>query len=181
VSHTSDAYADLKVLKACIDTDTAPTFTVINSVWRWFLDVEFTLPIPVLDMPEASRETITRDVVTEMADIFADFDAKASSDPDFDPNSDSKVHTLNALWRELAGLYAPLLNSSVGTLPPEVLDMVYPQAIGHLAVSSGMDLDEAVDRVKNDPVLRMMMRRDGLDPDMALTRFDPNFDPDEFL
>jgi len=38
-----------------------------------------------------------------------------------------------------------------------------------------------VDRVKNDPVLRMMMRRDGLDPDMALARFDPNFDPDEFL
>lgn len=172
MSHTSDAYADLKVLKACIDTGTTPTFPVLNAVWRWFLDVEFALPIPVLDMPEASRETITRDVVAEMGDIFADFDAKASSNPDFDPNSDPTVHTLNALWRELAGLYAPLLNDSVETIPDEVLQAIYPHAIAQMAHMNDLNIEDAVNRVQNDPVLRMMMRRSGLDPDMALAAID---------
>ena len=164
----SEARADIRVLKALIATDTPVTWPVLNAVWRWFLDVEIVLPIPVMDLSDGEKKALATDVINDLDESFGRLEAQVDADPETPMEGNVEVQHVNALWRELAGIYAPMVNDSVQEVPEEIRPLIMAQAVTMLAQSSGLDMEDAIEHVRTDPVVRMMLRRSGIDPDDAI-------------
>lgn len=167
----SEAHADIRALKSLITTGTPVTWPVLNAVWRWFLDVEIVLPLQDMALSGKDHARLAREIVNDLDEAFTRLDAYVAANPDADMAENADVNELNSLWRELASLYAGMLNDSVNPVPEEMREHVIANAIPMLAHAAGVDLDEAAEQVKSNPVTRMMMRRSGIDPDEALRNF----------
>ncbi len=164
----SEMRADLHVFRAVVEANVAPTDIVLNGVWRWYLDVELHLPLPVMDMNPDERRRYAVDIINEMDAAFA------AVEPQFDTMTHEDIHNLfrgefadqvNGLWRELAGAYAYLINQSVVILDEEDKRNAEEHAVELISQSSGLDEDEIRDRIRHDSQMRLMLRRSGLDPD----------------
>lgn len=167
-SPVSDARADVLVLRSLLDTNTPVPFSVLNAIWRWFIDVEIVLPIAEMEFTDESRNAFARDIVTDMADTFARLEAVVDADPEAIADDHPEVDEVNGLWRELAALYAPMINASVTVIPEDMQAVVYPNTAKMIASSAGISIEDAIERLKTDPIARMSLRRSGIDPDRAI-------------
>ena len=160
---------DVAVLRAVLQADVEPTPPVIHGMWRWFFDVELALPLPVMPLSETERGAIALDAVNEMDEVFAVLEAKwAAAKSTEERNalqSGPEGQAVNALWREFAGCYAEMLNEDIPEIPAEEAEEVYEQAVNAWADQAGIDPAEIMDKLRNDSMFRMQLRRQGLDPD----------------
>jgi len=163
VNPVSKARDDLRVLKVLVENDGPITSTTLSAVWRWFLDVEIPLPIPAMPLSDEERLMFARSITEEMDEVFAELEQHA--DAGLDVTEGEPVERINALWRELAGCYADTLNSSVPQLPDERKREMEANAVRLVAMSTGLDEDEAAEHIRTDPVTRTMLRRSGIEPD----------------
>lgn len=164
----SEARADVHAFRALITTDTPMTMPVLNALWRWFLDVEIPLPIAAMTFTDDEHKNLTLDVLTELDKGFRTLEADAELNGDI--TDTETVATLNALWRELAGLYANMINDSIPEMPEEMRALFEDNALQMIADSNGIDTDDAAREIRDNPVARMMLRRTGIDPDIVLRR-----------
>jgi hypothetical protein len=159
---------DVQVLQAVIKADVPPTDIVINGVWRWFLDVELYLPLPVMELTTAEQKTFATTILEEMDTHFAKLETRwdhLTNEEKHHLNQTDDSTIVNNLWRELAGVYAALINKSVTILDPEDKEAAEATAVEMLMHASGMDEEEIRHRVRHDPTMRLMLRRSGIDPD----------------
>lgn len=168
MSHTNPvtlARQDLQVLKILVDNDGPITTPTLAAVWKWFLDVEIPLPIPVLPLSENERRTFARSITSEMDEVFAQLEQEADHSGGITTTSGPQVDRINTLWRELAGCFAETLNATVPQLPEEQKREMEANAVRLVAMSTGMDEEDAAEHIKSDPVTRTMLRRSGIEPD----------------
>lgn len=164
----TDIRNDVQVLQAVIAAGITPTDIVINGVWRWFLDIELLLPLPVMELTDDERRMFASEIVSEMDAHFAKLETRwdlLSEEEKHTLNKSEESETVNALWRELAGVYANIINKGVTVLDPEDKQAAEATAIDMLVHASGMDEEEIRHRVRHDPTMRLMLRRSGIDPD----------------
>lgn len=165
----SEIRADIHVFRAVVEANVPPTDIVLNGIWRWYLDVELYLPLPVMELTEGERRRYAVDILNEMDTIFATEMEPVYMSLDVDGKNDlfrsSAADRVNALWKELAGVYAYLVNQGVVVLDEETRAEAEAHAVELLCASSGMDEDEIRDRIRHDSQMRLMLRRSGLDPD----------------
>jgi len=155
----NDLIDDLRVLRLVTASDELPiTRSVAASVWGWFGDVEFSLPIPEMPIGDSERTRLVLEICDDMIDT-ARHVAALRPTLEASPETAPLHQRLDVLWRELAGALAPVLNA---TLPEPTAEEEYPRAITQLA--AGFTQEEWQNHLK-DPSVRMSLRRLGLDPD----------------
>lgn len=160
---------DLKVAKAVLDTaDTDMTLGVMNSVWRWFQDVDLALPLPVMPLKDDERRGIAVEIVNEMLQLIpriAKIKATSFSEEEWRDRSKNEITQLDALWKEFAGCFADLLNSEIPTLPEEAKAEAQQGFVAGFSEAFHLSEEEVRKLVKTDPAMRLMLRRAGLNPD----------------
>lgn len=160
--------ADTKVFEVVVKSGVPMTEAVLNAVWRWYIDVELYLPLPEMPMADQERLTLAQEILSEMEDILTVVENKFDTFTEEEMENLANLpesQALNNLWRELAGVYAYLINEGVPTLSEEEQAAAHEHAVEMLHDSSGMDESEIRDRIRHDPTMRLMLRRSGLDPD----------------
>lgn len=166
-SVVSQAREDVRVFQAVVAAGAPVTDAVMHGLWQWFLDVELMLPLPVMDLNERERTRYASEILAEIDRILALMEA--SPLPPQNPTEAAiyadRAGDVDKLWRELAGVYAPIVNRSVMVLTDEQREYAHERVIPAICDSSGIDEDEARERVRHDPSLRLMLRRSGIDPD----------------
>lgn len=171
---------DLKVLRVCIETDTFVTPPVIDAVWAWFSDVEIVLPIPDMELKPEDRKRLSLDIIDEMIEEFKKAGEKWTAategleydeeewDEDYPVPSEvaeEEVQNVDTLWRELSGCLAATLNDMVPQFTEEAAEYFYAHILEQAADDFQVSLDEVREALKTDVSFRMMLRRQGFDPD----------------
>jgi hypothetical protein len=160
--------SDLAVLRAVLDAGVGVTDSVINGAWRWFQDVELPLPLPVMTLSVQEQRHLAKTVLSEMDALFASLEKQCegkSLKQQAAIAQTGEAERVNALWRELAGCYAELINDEVPQLPESARVRIQEAMIGELAERFEIGEDEARLKVRTDTTLRMMLRMSGLNPD----------------
>lgn len=177
MAHSSDnpfraAVADVKVVQACLSTDTLVTEAVVDGVWRWFADVEIVLPLPIMGMKPQERDSIAKMIADDMLASFeraADLWDQTDGSQNPEEVAPQEIRTLNALWREFAGCYAELVNAQVPTvtMSDEESARFYDSFVSRTAEALGVSEEETREALRTDSAFRMMIRLQGFDPDQA--------------
>lgn len=167
-----DPLPDLRVLVACLDTETPPTEAVIGGIWRWFFDVELILPLPVMSMEDDERNRLGKEIASEMVEAFeriAKYRAAAESIKLPFRVSPEDAAIVDNLWRELAGCYAEQVNRQVPTveMDEEEAESFYGSFVSRTADMFDVSEDEIREALRTDSSFRMMLRLQGYDPDRA--------------
>jgi len=159
---------DLTVLEILIKNNIEPTSSVMNAIWRWFIDIELILPLPVMEFSDKERTKYASEIVADLQKNFSILEQqyeKFTEEEKRELSHSEEAEIVNSLWRELAGVYASIINEEVAVLDEEEQEVAHANAVEMLSYSSGMDEDEIRDRIKHDPTMRLMLRKSGLDPD----------------
>lgn len=160
---------DVAVLAAVQTAGLTVTDAVFSGVWRWFRDVELMVPLPVLITDPEERASLALEITGEMDQVMGRLEplwAVAETDDERDTLASSPDgQALDNLFRELAGVFAELVNEEVPVLPAMLKETLQEGLLESLADRFDLDEDEVRDRLKTDSRLRMMIRMSGLDPD----------------
>lgn len=160
---------DIKVAKAVANADLELTPAIINSIWKWFQDVEILVPLDIMPISSEERILLTKDILTEMDDNFIILEQKVqealAKGEDFDGPSSPEGKKVDALWKELAGCYASVVNEEVPDLPESIKRIVAETFVTEVADKYDLSTEDAVDKILGDSKLRMMLRMSGIDPD----------------
>ena len=178
---------DFSVLKFLMENDGPVTLPVIEEVFSHFYDVELPLPLPVMDLSDDERKGLSVSIMDEMLETLEKIveavnqaEAEEDVEEDDEEGSEEKIYLsdicpelteeLDNLWRELAGCFAAEINSTIQkpfTQPQEEEDF-YEKLLPNLADDLDITEDEALSMVQNNSSLRLMLRRNGIDPDRII-------------
>lgn len=158
---------DIRTLKAVVAADVEVTDVVLDGVWRWFSDVELAVPLQVMELSDSERSLLATEIIAEMDACFSRLE-KMASKPNVD--LDMLAHTsdgrqVDLLWKELAGVYADLINDEVPELPEELKQEIHERIVEELSEQFGVTEDEIRHKIRTDSSLRMRLRMSGLSPD----------------
>lgn len=162
---------DLAVFRAVLDAEVKPTAMVIESVWRWFRDIELIVPLGNMDLSDLERSDLASQIVEEMDTIFSKIETEVeglSPEELYELRSSPSAEQVNSLWRELAGCYSEMINAAIPVIPLELKEVMESQMVASLAQQFQTDEDQVRFQVKTDGATRMMIRFAGLDPDRVL-------------
>lgn len=159
---------DIAVFRSVLTQGVPVTDMVLRGVWRWFQDVELRVPLAAMTFGEEERATLALTVVDEMDEVFARIEQSCDGLPpeeqaEFTQGPDADA--VNALWRELAGCYADLVNREVAEIPEEHREEAHAQAFESLCQQTGWSEDTLRENLRENTHFRMMLRMAGLDPD----------------
>lgn len=162
---------DLAVFHAVVKAGIEPTTSVVVGLWHWFSNVDIAIPLPIMPLEEDERQSIALNVLEEMqvvADRLEVAIEKLLSDPEdrheYFANSPD-VATFDSLWRELASLYAHIINPQVRVMTEEEQEMVSESFIESAMNDFHIPRDEVIEQIKLDPSLKMRLRLLGVNPD----------------
>lgn len=157
---------DIQAFKAVVDANVSVTDAIVNSLWRWFGDVEIPVPLPVMPLSDEERIQITKDILGEMDESFArleKIESHGAKSDDLRRHEDGQQ--VDRLWRELAGVYAELVNEEVPSLPEEIKQQIQERIVSDLSEQFGVSEDEVLQQIRTDSSLRMRLRMAGISPD----------------
>lgn len=160
---------DFRTFQRVIDADIPVTEALLGSVAKWFGNVEINYPIAEMELDENARRSLALTVMQEMVEAVAKAVSSLESGADAEFVLAEVSPVLDALWRELSGLYAPVLNAAfkrdtAGVNPEEVQQAVEAMLEG-LAEMTGEDRESVLAELRQDPNFRAKLRRLGVDPD----------------
>ena len=160
---------DIKVAKAVANADLELTPAIINSVWKWFQDVEILVPLDIMPISETERVSLTKDILNEMDEHFIILEQKVAealaAGQDFDGPNSPEGKKVDALWKELAGCYASYINDEVPDLPVGIQRLVAESIVKEVADKYDLSEEDAISKILSDSKLRMMLRMSGIDPE----------------
>lgn len=163
--------ADLTVFRVLAAAHVPITPSVLEGVWEWFYEVDLPLPIPALPFRAEDRAQLTETIIREMVDVIdtllADMERRDSGRPreGTDVSPVALVDSLVGLWRELAGLWAPLVNSGIPKHTRETLEIAKEDGLQWVMDAFGITEDQARAELRGNGSLRLSLRRSGFDPD----------------
>ncbi len=162
---------DLAVFRAVLAAGIKPTSLVIESIWRWFHDIELIVPLGDMNLGAVERAELASQIVEEMDAVFAKLESQVellAAEDLYDLRSGPEAEMVNNLWRELAGCYADMVNAVIPVLPTDLKEALEAEVVANLVQRFETDEDQVRFQVKTDGAIRMMIRLAGLDPDRAL-------------
>lgn len=161
--------SDFDTFRQIVDAKITVTDTVLSSVSRWFTNVEIVYPISVMDLGDAERRTLALSVIDEMLQSFEKAISAIESGADPDDVLKEVAGVLDPLWREIAGIYASVLNTeyeaAIAEIDPEQARRMLEEAAEALAELSGEDVETVRAHMRADETVRARLRRIGVDPD----------------
>ena len=160
---------DVKVALVVAEAGLTLTSPIVKSLWHWFQDVEIAVPLPIMPINEQEQLSLTKDILKEMDEQFAMLEAKANESIlqgfDFDGPGSPEGKKVDALWKELTGCYAALVNEEVPIIPRQMQEMVASVIVEEMTRKYDISEEEARHRLKTVSHLRMMLRMSGVNPD----------------
>ena len=162
---------DIAVLKAVLECGAPVTDMVLRGVWRWFQDVELRVPLPVMTFGEEERAALALTIASEMDTVFARIEQACegmSPEDQMQFTQGPDADAVNALWRELAGCFATLVNRDVAEIPEEHLQEAHERAFENLCEQTGWSEEMLRENLRENSHFRMMLRMAGLDPDRII-------------
>jgi hypothetical protein len=161
--------SDFETLQSIIAADIPMTESLMGTIAKWFGNVEIGYPIAEMELTSAERRTFAITALTEMCDVTARAVVKLEADNDEEEVLEDISPKLDALWRELTGLFASVLNEafqrSIENVDPEEVREALESAITTLAEVVGEDEEDVREMMKSDESFRAKVRRMGIDPD----------------
>lgn len=162
---------DLAVFHAVVKAGIEPTTAVVYGLWHWFSNVDIAVPLPIMKLEDEERFEVALNVLDEMqviADRMEIAIEKLLTNPsahnEYFANSPD-VAIIDNLWRELASLYAHVINPEVRVLNEEEQEMVSKSFIEHVMNDFQVPRDEILEQIKSEPSIRMRLRLLGVNPD----------------
>ncbi len=160
---------DVKIALLVSEAGLTLTPSLVKSLWHWFQDVEIAVPLPVMPITEQEQVSLSSDILREMDTHFAVLEENAekalASGEDFDGPASAEGRKVDALWKELAGCYASIVNEEVPVLPLQMQEMVGSMIVEEVSRKYDISEDEARDKIRSESHLRMMLRMSGVNPD----------------
>jgi hypothetical protein len=161
--------SDFETLQLIIKADVPMTESLMGTIAKWFGNVEIGYPIAEMELTAAERSALAITVMKEMCDVTASAVTALEADGDDEEVLADISPKLDALWRELTGLFAVVLNESfhrsIENVDPDEVREALESAITTLAEVVGEDEDEVREMMKSDESFRAKVRRMGIDPD----------------
>lgn len=160
---------DVKIALLASEAGLTLTPSLVKSLWHWFQDVEIAVPLPIMPITEQEQISLSTDILREMDGLFAILEEKAEvalkSGEVLDGPSSPEGKKVDALWKELAGCYASIVNEEVPVLPLQMQEMVGSMIVEEISRKYNISEDEARDKLRSESHLRMMLRIAGVNPD----------------
>lgn len=159
---------DVAVFRAVVSAGLQPTSPVIHSLWRWFGNVDLALPLPIMSLEEKDRQNIAIDILNDLDVALDKYEEKSNQTPIKDRhelNNGPETIIVDNMWKELAGLYAELLNKEVLALNDADKEEITANIIENISEALGLDHEGVIQKIKTDPSLKLSLRMMGLNPD----------------
>lgn len=159
---------DVAVFRAVVSAGLRPTPPVIHSLWRWFSNVDLVLPLPVMSLGEKDRQGIALNILNDL-DVALDKYGEKSNDTlpqDIgELNHGPETVLIDNMWKELAHLYADLLNKEVPNFSDEDKKEITADILESISEAFGLDREGVIQKIKTDPSLKLSLRMMGLSPE----------------
>jgi hypothetical protein len=160
---------DFATFKSIVQANVTVNETLLDTVGHWFENVEIKYPIAEMPLSGEEKVKLAGAVAGEMTAIveaaISEIEAGGVEDDVLRRTSEK----LDTLWRELAGVYAPVLNERFKRVADradadEVLASIN-RMVSVMAKMSGEDEDIIRERMRTDEAIRAKLRQMGVDPD----------------
>lgn len=159
---------DVAVFRAVVLAGLRPTSPVIHSLWRWFGNVDLALPLPLMPLEEKDRQGIAVSILDDLdiaLDRYEERSNVTSIEDRHELNNGPETIIIDNMWKELAGLYAELLNKEVLTINDADKEEITAHIIENISEALGLDHEGTIQKIKTDPSLKLSLRMMGLNPD----------------
>jgi len=161
--------SDFSTFKSIIQAKIDVNETLLDTVANWFENVEIKYPICEMPLTDEERTEIAGNVCGEMTAAVEVAIKEIESGRDEEEVMPKVSSKLDSLWRELAGVYAPILNARFQRVATEVdAEEVLAnirQMVTMMATMSGDDEESVRARMRKDEAIRAKLRKLGIDPD----------------
>lgn len=160
---------DFSTFKNIVQANIAVNETLLDTVAHWFENVEIIYPIA--EMPLSGEETIELggSVAGEMTSVVETAISEIQGGAGDDEVLERASAKLDSLWRELAGVYAPVLNERFKRVAAKADTSEVLAGINHmvdvLVQMSGEEEDVVRVRMRKNAAVRAKLRLMGIDPD----------------
>jgi len=160
---------DFATFKNIVQSRVTVNETLLDTVGHWFENVEIKYPIAEMPLSGEEKIELAGAMAGEMAAIveaaISEIEAGGAEDDVLRQTSEK----LDTLWRELAGVYAPVLNERFKRVADradadEVLASIN-RMVYVMAKMSGETEDTIRERMRTDEAIRAKLRQMGVDPD----------------
>lgn len=160
---------DFSTFKRIVQANVAVNETLLNTVGHWFENVEIKYPIAEMLLSGEEQIEIAGDVAGEMAAIVEAAIGEIEGGIHEENVLAWASVKLHSLWRELAGVYAPVLNEHFARVASradgeEVLASIN-RMVTIMAKVNGEDEDVIRERMRSDEAIRAKLWQMGVDPD----------------
>lgn len=160
---------DFSTFKHIVQANITINETVLDTVAHWFENVEIKYPIAEMPLSNEEQIELAGTVAGEMAAIVESAIGEIEGGTNEDDVLVRASAKLDALWRELAGVYAPVLNERFTRVASradgkEVLASIN-RMVAMMAKVNGEDEEVIRERMRSDEAIRAKLRQMGVDPD----------------
>jgi len=160
---------DFSTFKHIVQANVAVNETLLNTVGNWFENVEIKYPIAEMPLSGEEQVEIAGTVAGEMVAIVEGAIGEIEGGTNEEDVLARASAKLDALWRELAGVYAPVLNERFTRVAAwadgeEVLAGIN-RMVAMMAEVNGEDEDIIRERMRSDEAIRTKLWQMGVDPD----------------
>ena len=165
VSRTKE---DVAVFRAVVSAGLTPTSPLIHGLWRWFSNVDLALPLPIMQIAPEERKNLALAILEDLDLALDKYEIKnlhTSVEDRHELNNGPEAQHIDNMWKELAGVYADLLNKEVYKIDPKDKEEIASQIIDGMSEAFGLDRAGVLEKIKTDPSLRLSLRMSGLNPD----------------
>lgn len=154
-----------KIVEAGIEVNE----TIIGTIARWYQNVEIRYPIAEMQLEDAERQTLATAASSEMTEAMDMAISELEKGADAEEVLDKYSPKLDALWREIAGIFAGLLNEAylenTNGIDADEARAYIQEMVQMMAKMSGDDEDAVRARMRKDAQIRTKLRQMGIDPD----------------
>jgi hypothetical protein len=164
-----NTFEDFNTFKEVIKAKIKMNGTLLDIVERWFQNVEIKYPIAEMPLSADERAELAEQIVDEMLQHTQNGINALEQGGDPEMVFDKLASELDALWRELTGVYAEILNkgyrAQVGEIEPEKLREHLLDFIEQISEQTGKNEAEVYEYIRHNEHIRAQLRRLGIDPD----------------
>lgn len=161
---------DFESFRHVVSAEIPVTDTFLAIVQRWFENVEIAYPIPEMPIDDSERCTLGSDIAKELVDAVDSGLAALRGGTDEDDCLERIAPRLDGLWRELTGVYAPILNAAFRERTEHLDDTIRERLIADMitmtAEANDVSTDEVREYIRSNKAARTRLRQMGVDPDV---------------
>lgn len=161
--------SDFVTFKNIVQANITVNETLLDTVAHWFENVEIKYPIAEMPLSGEEKIELAGAVADEMTSVVEAAIAEIEGGRGEDDVLARASAKLDSLWRELAGVYAPVLNERfkrvAGRADAEEVLASINHMVSVMAKVSGEDEDVIRARMRKDEAIRAKLRQMGVDPD----------------